>query len=82
MQTTIDFTFDLDEQLQAVLNSNPQFRSALDDIKDVQSFNRYRAYLQDNIRLTEKFTFQPSLRFDFYNILDKAKLYQVCYSVY
>ena len=74
MQTTIDFTFDLDEQLQAVINSNPQFRSALDDIKDVQNFNRYRAYLQDNIRLTEQFTFQPSLRFDYYNILDKAYL--------
>lgn len=74
MQTTINFTFDLDEQLQAVINSNPQFRSALDDIKDVQNFNRYRAYLQDNIRLTEKFAFQPSLRFDYYNILDKAYL--------
>ena len=74
MQTTINFTFDLDEQLQAVINSNPQFRSALNDLKDVQDFNRYRAYLQDNIRLTEQFTFQPSLRFDYYNILDKAYL--------
>ena len=72
MKTTINFTFDLDEQLQAVLNSNPQFRSALDDIKDEQNFNRYRAYLQDNFRITEKFTFQPSLRMDYYNILDKA----------
>ena len=74
MKTTIDFTFDLDEQLQAILNSNPQFRSALNDLKDVQNFNRYRAYLQDNIRLTEKLTFQPSLRFDYYNILNKAYL--------
>ena len=74
MKTTINFTFDLDEQLQAVLNSNPQFRSALDDIKDEQNFNRYRAYLQDNFRITEKFTFQPSLRMDYYNILDKAYL--------
>jgi len=74
METTINFTFDLDKQLQAVLNSNPQFRSALDDLKDVQNFNRYRAYLQDNIQLTEKFTFQPSLRFDYYNILSKAYL--------
>lgn len=74
MQTTINFTFDLDEQLQAILNSNPQFRSALSDLKDVQDFNRYRAYLQDNIKLTEQFTFQPSLRFDYYNILNKAYL--------
>ena len=74
MQTTINFTFDLDEQLQAILNSNPQFRSSLSDLKDVQDFNRYRAYLQDNIKLTEQFTFQPSLRFDYYNILNKAYL--------
>ena len=74
METTINFTFDIDEQFQAVLNSNPQFRSALDDLKDVQNFNRYRAYLQDNIRITEQFTFQPSLRFDYYNILDKSYL--------
>jgi len=74
MQTTINFTFDLDEQLQAILNSNPQFRSALSDLKDVQDFNRYRAYLQDNIKITEQFTFQPSLRFDYYNILNKAYL--------
>ncbi len=74
MQTTINFTFELDEQLQAILNSNPQFRSSLSDLKDVQDFNRYRAYLQDNIKLTEQFTFQPSLRFDYYNILNKAYL--------
>ncbi len=71
METTMDFKFDLDEQLQAILNSNPQFRAALSDLKDVQNFNRYRAYLQNNFRLTEKFTFHPSLRFDYYNILIK-----------
>jgi hypothetical protein len=74
MQTTIDFRFDLDEQLQAVLNSNPQFRSAIDDLKDIQNFNRYRAYLQDNFRISEKLTFQPGLRLDYYNILTKAYL--------
>jgi len=74
MKTTINFTFDLDEQLQAVFNSNPQFRSALNNLKDVQNFDRYRAYLQDNIRLSDRLTFQPSLRFDYYNILDKAYL--------
>jgi len=74
MKTTINFTFDLDEQLQAVFNSNPQFRSALKDLKDIQNFDRYRAYLQDNIRLSDRLTFQPSLRFDYYNILNKAYL--------
>ena len=74
MKTTIDFTFDLDEELEAVSNSNPQFRAALDDIKDVKYYNRYRAYVQDNIKLNEQLTFQPSLRLDYYNILEKAYL--------
>lgn len=74
MQTTINFTFDLDDQLKALLASNPQFRAVVDDLKDVQNYNRYRAYVQDNFKLTDKFTFQPSLRFDYYNILDKAYL--------
>ena len=74
MQTTINFTFDLDEQLKAILAANPQFRAVVDDLKDIQNYNRYRAYIQDNFKLTERFTFQPSLRFDYYNILDKAYL--------
>jgi len=74
METTINFTFDLDPQLEAIFASNPQFRSALDDLKDVKFYNRYRAYLQDNFKLTEELTLQPSLRFDYYNILNKAYL--------
>ncbi len=74
METIINFTFDLDPQLEAIFASNPQFRSALEDLKDVKFYNRYRAYLQDNFKLTEQLTFQPSLRFDYYNILNKAYL--------
>jgi hypothetical protein len=72
MQTTINFTFNLDDQLKAILNSNPQFRSALNDIKDVRNYNRYRSYIQDNFRISERFTIQPSLRLDYYDILEKA----------
>ena len=72
METTINFTFNLDEQLKAILAANPQFRAVVDNLKDVKNYNRYRAYLQDNFRVTERFTFQPSLRMDYYNILNKA----------
>jgi len=72
METVINFTFDLDPQLEAIFSSNPQFRSVLSDLKDVKHYNRYRAYLQDNFKLTEQLTLQPSLRFDYYNILNKA----------
>ena len=72
MQTTINFTFNLDDQLKALLASNPQFRAVVDDLKDVKNYNRYRSYIQDNFKVTDRFTFQPSLRMDYYNILDKA----------
>ncbi|MBT8382016.1 MAG: TonB-dependent receptor, partial [Ignavibacteria bacterium] len=71
METIINFTFDLDPQFEAILSSNPQFRTVLSDLKDVKLYNRYRAYLQDNFKLTEQLTLQPSLRFDYYNILNK-----------
>jgi len=74
MKTTIDFTFDLDPQLEAIFSGNPQIRSVLNDLKDIKHYNRYRAYLQDNFKLTEQLTLQPSLRFDYYNILNKPYL--------
>ncbi len=74
MESTISFKFNLDPQLEAIFAGNPQFRSALDDLKDIKNYNRYRAYLQDNFKITEQLTLQPSLRFDYYNILKKAYL--------
>ncbi len=72
METVINFNFDLDPQLDAIFAANPQFRSVLTDLKDVKFYNRYRAYLQDNYKITDNFFIQPSLRFDYYDILDKA----------
>lgn len=74
METIINFNFDLDPQLQAIFAANPQFRSVLTDLKDVKNYNRYRAYLQDNYKVTENFFIQPSLRLDFYDILNKPYL--------
>jgi hypothetical protein len=74
METIIDFSFDLDPQLEAIFAANPQFRSVLTDLKDVKFYNKYRTYLQDNFKVTENFFLQPSLRLDYYDILDKAYL--------
>lgn len=71
METTIDFNFELDPQLEAIFRANPQFRAALSDIKDVKNYNRYRAYVQNNFKVTDRFYFNPSLRFDYYDLLDK-----------
>jgi hypothetical protein len=72
METVINFNFDLDPQLEAIFAANPQFRSVLTDLKDVKFYNKYRAYLQDNYKVTDNFFLQPSLRFDYYDILDKV----------
>ncbi len=72
MQTIVDFRFQLDPELAAIIASNPQFRAVLSDIKDVKNYNRYRAYIQNNFHLTDKLYFQSGFRFDYYNILDKA----------
>jgi len=74
MQSIIDFKFEIDPELTAIFASNPQFRAALSDLKDEKNYNRYRAYVQDNFRITPRLTFQPSLRYDYYNILLKGYL--------
>ena len=72
MQTIVDFKFRLDPELSAILAANPQFRAVLSDLKDVKNYNRYRAYIQNNFKINNKLYFEPELRFDYYNILDKA----------
>ncbi len=72
MQTIVNFKFQLDPELSAILAANPQFRAVLSDIKDVKDYNRYRAYVQNNFKINEKLYIEPELRFDYYNILDKA----------
>lgn len=72
METTMDFTFDLDPELQAIFSSNPQFRASLSDLKDVKNYNRYRVYAQNNFKIGDKLFFNPGLRFDYYDLLFKG----------
>lgn len=74
MSTVINFNFDLDEELTAIFAANPQFRAVLSDLKDVQEYNRYRMYAQNNFRLSERLFVNPSLRLDYYDLLDKVYL--------
>jgi hypothetical protein len=74
MKTEIDFKFELDDELRAFFTSLPQFRAVLDNLKDVKNYNRYRFYIQNRFALSERFFLQPSLRYDYYNILDKSYL--------
>jgi hypothetical protein len=71
MQTIVEFKFDLDPELVAIIASNPQFRAVLSDIKNVKNYNRYRAYVQNNFKIGDRLFLNPSLRFDYYDILNK-----------
>ena len=71
MKTAINFRFNLDPELKAILAANPQFRAVLSDLIDTKYYNRYRAYFQNNFKLFDKIYFQPGMRFDYYNILEK-----------
>ena len=74
LKSVIDFNFDLDPELKAIFAANPQFRAVLSSLKDIKYYNRYHAYIQDNYKVTSRFFFQPSLRLDYYDILDKVYL--------
>ncbi len=74
METWFDFKVDLNPEVVAIFLANPQFQTVLSDIKSRRRYNRYRLYLQDNYKLTNNLFFQPSLRFDYYDILKKAYL--------
>lgn len=72
METTMNFKFDLDPALEAIFAANPQFRASLSDLKDVKNYNRYRAFAQNNFKISEKLFFNPGLRLDYYDLLSKA----------
>ncbi len=72
LKTIIDFQFNIDPELQAFFSSNPQFRTVLNSLKDTRNDKRYHAFAQNNFSINNKFFFQPGLRFDYYDILQKA----------
>ena len=74
MQTLVDFKFKLDPELEAILSSNPQFRAVLKDLNSTRDYNRYRVFAQNNFKVADNLFIQPSLRFDYYDILDKVYL--------
>lgn len=74
MRTVIGFDFQIDPQFQAFINSNPNFRSALEDLEDVKDYFRWNAYVQNKINFSDRLYLQGGLRFDYYGILEKAYL--------
>ncbi|MGE5430432.1 MAG: TonB-dependent receptor [Syntrophomonadaceae bacterium] len=74
MRTTINFNFTISPELRAFIASNAGSRSIPSDIKDIRDYYRYRAYLQNNFRVSEGLYLEPGLRMDYYQILQKPYL--------
>ncbi len=72
LTTLLSFEFSIDPELLAFLQSNPNFRSTLEDINDVKTYSRYKAYVNNNFRLAENLFVMPGVRFDYYGILRKG----------
>jgi len=72
MRTLLNFDFNLDPELRAFFDSNPNIRVVFDDIGDEKIYNRYRFWVQNKFALADRFFIQPGLRYDYYNILGKS----------
>lgn len=72
MKTILAFEFDLDPELRNFFNSNRNIRAVFDDLNDEKIYKRYRAWIQNKFKFGERFIFQPGLRYDFYDILNKG----------
>lgn len=71
IKTILDFDFTIDPGLRSFFGSNPNFRAALDDIQEVKQSKRYKSYIQNNFKLSEKVYLQTGIRYDYYDILKK-----------
>jgi len=69
LETTLNFNFILDPQLEAIFNANPNSFAMLDDIEDIKRYNKYKFFIQNNFKISNKFNLHPGLRIDYYGIL-------------
>lgn len=65
------YVLKMDEKLKMLLMSLGFF-SAPEFFKYSERYNRSYFYFQDRIRISEKATFQPGIRFDYYGIIKKS----------
>ena len=72
MRTLLNFDFNLDPELQAFFDGNPNIRAVFDDLRDEKIYTRYRAWAQNKFKLGNRLFLQPGLRFDYYEILNKG----------
>jgi hypothetical protein len=71
MTSEIILNFNIDPQLKAFFQSNPQFTAVFSNISDIKKFTRYRMYTENNFAVSKRFYFHPGVRVDYYDVLNK-----------
>ena len=72
--TGVGFELDLDPRLRAAQQANPRAPSIPDQFETSIRFLRIGGYVQDNIRLTDKLTVLPGLRYEYFQYIDEQYL--------
>lgn len=72
--TGVGFEIDLDPRLRAAQQANPRSVSLPEQFETSIRFLRIGGYVQDNIRLTEKLTLLPGLRYEFFEYINRQYL--------
>jgi Carboxypeptidase regulatory-like domain/TonB-dependent Receptor Plug Domain len=70
VRTDLNYNLNIDEQFKSFIRNLPSASALLDNF-DLEGEDNIRAYLyaQSMFKLTKKFFFQPSLRFDYFQII-------------
>ncbi len=71
IRTILGFEFQIDPQFQAFIDSNPNFRSSLENLKDIRDIYRLKGYLQNKYKFWDKLFLNTGVRFDYYQMLEK-----------
>lgn len=75
VRTDLEYNLKIDEQFRAIIAAFPTASALLDSFQ-LQGEDNIRAYVygQSMFKLTDKFFFQPSLRFDYFQIIQTPYL--------
>jgi outer membrane receptor for ferrienterochelin and colicin len=70
----VNFNIKLDSVFKALRDANPRIPAIPESFGTDTTYFRVGGYVQDNIRIFDKLSFQPGLRYDYFKIINKAYL--------
>jgi len=69
LETSLIWSFRPDETLRALLAA-----AFLDDFVQTKRYSRFNLFVQDKVKVSDRFTVQAGLRFDYYQIIGRSYL--------